>query len=210
MDIYVIDVGNTKTGIDPEMEAKADMIQYRADLIRGCTDSRVVMKEYFDIMTQLIGEYVDLDVYHYDLDYVRADMPDDEYNKTLKEFALVEYIKERSHDMGELVENIHEMPLLIRFDLENGGSFVTTEEMQDAVTMYGCDERIVLEKVTYIFSKLNKYIFAMNEPALTSFRDRLFEVFPPLIQDYYNPENDVMMDIVYVIMLDIIDLKFIN
>lgn len=210
MDIYVIDVGNIKTGIDPEMEAKADMIQYRADLIRGCTDSRVVMREYFDIMTRLVGEYVDLDVYHYNLDYVRTDMPDDEYNKTLREFALVEYVKERAHELGEAIENIHEMPLLIKFELENGGSFVTTEEMQDAVTMYNCDERIVLEKVIYVFSKLNKYIFAMSEPILTAFRDRLFEVLPSLIQDYYNPDNAFMMDIVYVTMLDIIDLKFIN
>ena len=209
MDIFVIDVGNIKSGIDPEMEAKADMIQYRSDLIRGCTNNRMIMKEYLDFMNQVVGEYVHLDVYHYCLDYVNMDEESPEYNDTLKEFALVEYIKERARYDGEAADNIHELPLIIKYELDSGGVYLTTENMQDFVTTYYSDERETLEKIMYLFSELNKYIFAMKESQLTTFRDRLLEILPSLIADYYNPYQPVMLDISYITMLPVIDLKFI-
>lgn len=209
MDIYVIDVGAIKPGLDPEMEAMADDIQYWAYLIRGCTDNRMTMKKYLDYMNQIIGEYVELDVYQYQLDYVDTNMSEEEYIKTLEEFALVEYVKERSKLDGEHVDNIHEIPILLKLETEGGIEFISTEAMQDHIAANQMDERDTLEKVLYLFSELNKYIPVMKEPILSTFRDRLFEFFPRLLLDYYDPYAPVMLDIVYITMLSVMEMKWV-
>lgn len=214
MDIYVIDVGDIKPGLDPEMGAKADVIQYWANLIRGCTDNRMIMKQYLDFMNQIIGEYVELNVYQYHMDYVQTDMSTEEYMKTVQEFAMIEYIKELSHSENsedwKRADGIHELQMLMKLDTENGGPFITTEDMQDEITMYHGDEKELLEKVMYLFSQLNKYIYSMGEPILTLFRDKLFDYLPALLKDCYDSSAPIMLDIIYVMMLDVIDLKFIN
>lgn len=214
MDIYVIDVGDIKPGLDPEMGAKADVIQYWASLIRGCTDNRMIMKQYLDFMNQLIGEYVELNVYQYHIDHIQTDMSNEEYAKTLQEFAMVEYIKEMSQsensDNWKRADGVHELPILMKLDTENGAPFIATQEMQDEITMYYSDEKELLEKVMYLFSKLNKYIYDMSEPILTAFRDTLFDYLPALLSDYYDPSAPIMMDIVYVTMYGVMELKFTN
>jgi len=209
MIVYIIDVAGMKDYVNPSEvhpvddgeETLPELLWLHKDIIRGCTNNFITMKSYYDDMQNLIGKYVDLIVHEYEIktsydlppilrgiDITKEDEIDDE---TLSAIGLTLYNShDRNINSGRNYEAAH-MPVLFRYPLENGESYVinsAAQEVFNEIYFTECEYEILF-RIARLFICLNKYVKPLYEDETLKGMYKIFESeFMELPYDFYNPD----------------------
>lgn len=228
MKIYIIDVSDMKDCSDPDKlhptddgeEVLPEMIWLHKDLIRGCTDSFMTMKIYYEEMQQLVGKYVDLVVHEYEI-ITSYDLPpelrgidiDEEKemdNDTLSAIGLTLY---NSHDRNIGCNRVYEaahMPVLIQYPTEKGDIYVVNsaaQEIFDEIYFTECEYEIVL-RIIKVFICLKDYLLPIStDDTLKDLFQLINSQFPEVLHDFYDINlrwhlDPIMVNKVYVDSLE--------
>ena len=174
--MYIIDIGGVREGLDETDEFTAEEIFLHRDLIRGFTLSPIIKTMYYQYMNQILGKYVILEAFTFDVPYgLSRDQYTEialKYYKVLVEEAMVKY----ASTCPEICIN----------ELENGGYVMYTEAMMD----YSMDtyqyEDIIYENLiklgddvlyyTNLFNYDETMVHFMNI-ILSGIKDRAYDFF---------------------------------
>ena len=205
MIIYVIDVDGMKDDVNPDTihpmddgeETLPELIYLHKDLIRGCTNSYITMKSYYEDMQRVVGKYVNLIVYEYDIK-TSMDLP-----PALREFNIVEgeeiddstlsaigLTLYTNPERNETPHDAASMPVLIKYPLETGDIYVVNSAAQEVFNeIYFTEcEWDVLFKLAALFICLKNYIKPLRENSdLVEMFDVLSGEFSELKYDFYDP-----------------------
>lgn len=213
MIIYVLDI----IGIQPDADLlednsiKAELIWLHRDIFIGCTDSLSCIKTYYNQLNELIGQYVKMEVYEYDVKTSYDDHPDDIDDKVLSTVALTMFNEDP--DTGH---ELHAMSRLIDLpDDTNGEVFIISDSLNeiyvDTVLGYGSPELDILDTLAVLFTLLDNYIIDLTEnDDLIALRNALLCIIPTLPYDFYDITARFSMNPVYMEKLWFMQFGFLD
>lgn len=177
MKIYVIDIME-KADLDRneyKNEYFAEQLILHRDIIRGYTTNYFHMLKYYEYITNLLSEYVDIFTTEYD---APDGLKDYEYEK----IAFDSYLKTVEDD--DFLYYASTLSIINLIPLDNGGICVMTESMLEYISETWNFESI-LDEFVYLFDDTLKYIPGLNTDEMILFRQTLFKELFKLYDDMW-------------------------
>lgn len=190
MILYVLDI----TGQQPDSSlleedaVRADIVWMNKELFRACTTRRYVMQLYYNMLIELIGKYVTMEVYEYQSTTSYDDRDEEPPDEIVATLARTLYNTESPGG-----RTLNSLSTLIAYPLGDNEDelFIipnaVNELYVDTELGHTMPELDMLDILGLLFTKIGEYVTPINnDPDIVTLKYTLREIVPTLVLDFYD------------------------
>lgn len=183
MKMYIIDAGTAKEGLTEPDTFISENLVLETGLLRGYTLSPLTARMYYNQLSRMMGKYVIIKVFEYDVEDRKSKSDYD----TIALDLCNELIKSDEIRYSASCEE------LILNQLENGGYIVSTEAMLE-VSSYTFNGIDILEEYVFLFSNVFNYFNLSRDETFNEFRKFILEELPSRVYELYTIDGRWSVD----------------
>lgn len=203
MKVYVLDVVymHDEDCFTEDECMMADAVWLHRDVFRACTSKLFWMQYYYKYLQKLIGKFVNMEVYEYEVETSYDSKDDDPPSDIVSSIASTMFWKDAEN--GHMTANISPLIAYDFGDKDKQEKFIIPEVINDIYTdtdlAYTMPEIDAIEMIALLFTDMDKYIIGLREnPDLIKLKQTLMMITPALLNDFYDVTARFSLDIVYI------------
>ncbi len=192
MTFYVLDIVEKKETELPEDNVIAELVFLNKDLFRGCTNNICTMRMYHDQIENLIGKYVEIEVYEFQRETSYDDQPLGEVDP-----EFISAVSKTLYNMSRRQNRLYEistLTTLISYSTElMDRSYITTEILESTFSedaTNGYNEYDIFQSIAGLLT-LARYLNPSNKnnKFIVDILTSIIKYAPTVMNDFYDSIN---------------------